>query len=202
MQQESRSAPDAEILTYVVASGDMRFIEINERTIFLRADPELGTVIRGEVPGCGQECFANLSQILLESVMSSGDSREANRTSQAAARFGRRLGRKLSEHFIRDYADQVGGASPDAAITILLNSMGVPFESELSGDVLRFTTAHCPLRTAASGAAMTLWVTPAHRAFVALVGTLLQGIAPGWILRKPDEVAPDPSLREIELVRG
>ena len=58
------------LLSYKIASSNMRYIEINEREIYLRQDPQLGIVLLGEVPFCGPDCNANLSQMLLEYTMS------------------------------------------------------------------------------------------------------------------------------------
>jgi len=40
---------DAPVFSYVLASADMRYIEIGEREIYLRHDPEAGLVFRGAI---------------------------------------------------------------------------------------------------------------------------------------------------------
>ena len=92
MLVENHTTKGDELFSYVVASGDMRFIEIAERVLFLRHDPERGLVIRGEVPECGPACYANLSHILLEHVMGHEDRHQAKQTAKAADQFGQRLG--------------------------------------------------------------------------------------------------------------
>ena len=72
------------LLSYVIASSNMRYIEINERDIYLRDDPQLGPVLRGEIPECGADCHANLSQMLLEQAMSCDDCRDQAATARHA----------------------------------------------------------------------------------------------------------------------
>jgi hypothetical protein len=57
------------LLRYPIASGDMKFIEVNQRDIYLRNDPASGIVLRGEIPDCGPGCYADLGQVILEYVM-------------------------------------------------------------------------------------------------------------------------------------
>ena len=66
---------------YLIASGDMRFIERTERSIVIIGEGDIDWVIRGEVEGCGEACHANLSQIFLEYLMSCegcGDQQEVD----------------------------------------------------------------------------------------------------------------------------
>ena len=46
-------ASQAPLFNYTLASADMRYIEVGERLIYLRTDPDRGPVIRGEIDGCG-----------------------------------------------------------------------------------------------------------------------------------------------------
>jgi hypothetical protein len=189
-----------ELFSYVVASGDMRFIEIGERDLYLRHLPELGPVIQGEVPECGPACYANLSQVFLEYVMGCEDCREAGRTAVAADNFGRRLGRELISLRYRGPNAKSGADALAEATTIVLNSLGAPLEAERSHDTLYYRLAFCPLHASAKKAALNLWTALAHRAFMALLETLLE-LAPGWTLRAPDERESDVPLREVIFTR-
>lgn len=197
MPVENLTNQGEELLSYVIASGDMRFIEINERTLFIRHDPKFGRVIHGEAPECGPECDANLSQVLLEYVMGCGDCREAELASEAADRFGQRVGWKLIENRYQEPVSEPRIETLADATTLVLNSMDVPFESDQTDAHLRFTLDYCPLRAAASKGGLNLWVAMAHRTFLALMETLAQSIAPEWPLRVPAERESDVPIREI-----
>ena len=41
MLKEGQAIHQGELLSYTIASGDMRYIEINKRDVYLRGDPQL-----------------------------------------------------------------------------------------------------------------------------------------------------------------
>ncbi len=192
---------EEELFSFVVASGDMRFIEICKRVLYLRSDPKLGQVIRGEMPDCGSESDTNLSQILLEYVMSCGDCRQAELAAKAADRFGWQLGQKFIDVYFGETAVESEIENLSKAMTVILNSLDVPFQIGHSDNQLQFTLAYCPLHTTASKTGLNLWVALAHRALIALVETLLQSLAPAWTLQSPTEPESDSPIREISFVR-
>jgi hypothetical protein len=198
---ENHTTEGEELLSYVVASGDMRFIGIAERSLFLRHDPELGQVIRGEVLECGPECNVNLSHILLEYVMSHEDRSEVKVAAEAADHFGQQLGQELIDLYDQEPADKPGIQALADSVTIVLNSMDVPMEFVQSGNLLRYTLAYCPLHATADKAGLNLWVALAHRSLIALIETLVHGLAPGWTLQSPAERESDMPLREILFAR-
>ena len=59
---------EAQLFTYAIASSELRYSAVHERTIFLRSDPD--PIVRGEICDSGSDCYANLSQVLLEYAMS------------------------------------------------------------------------------------------------------------------------------------
>ena len=66
MTSQADQTQDAHLLSYVIASADMRYVEVNRREVYLRQDPELGLIVRGEMEGCGPACYVDLNQVLLE----------------------------------------------------------------------------------------------------------------------------------------
>lgn len=192
---------DEKLFSYVIASGDMRFIEIGERDLFLHHVPESGPIILGEMPECGPDCHANLSQVFLEYVMGCEDCREAGRTAVAADNFGRRLGRKLIALRYQDPGDLAEVDALVDATAIVLNSLGAPLESSRSHNTLYFRLAFCPFHATAKKAALNLWIALAHRSFVALLESLLE-LAPGWTLRAPVERESDAPLSEVIFTRS
>ena len=201
MLVDNHTTKSDELFSYVVASGDMRFIEIAERVLFLREDPELGLVIRGEVPECGPDCYANLSYILLEHVMGYEDRHRAEQTAKAADQFGQRLGQEMIAIGILDTSSEHEVRALAEVLTIVVNSMDVPFDIDQSDNYLRFKLVHCPLHASAEKAGLNLWVPLAHRSLTAVIETLLKGFAPGWTLQSPVERETDEPLREILVSR-
>ncbi len=198
---ENSAAEGQGLFSYTVASGDMRHIGIAERTLFLRFDPRHRPFIRGEVPGCGSGCFADLSHVLLEYVMGCEDCREANLAWKSADRFGQRLGKALLSADLPEAANDTGAEALAGALRTVLNSMNVPFTVEDDSRFLRFALAYCPLHREATISGMTMWVALAHRAFVSLLETVIAGRAPGWSLETPAERESEVPLEAIVLAR-
>ena len=176
------------LLSYVIASSNMRYIEINERDIYLRDDPQLGPVLRGEIPECGADCHTNLSQMLLEQAMSCDDCRDQAATARHVDHFGERLGEQLiAAH---------SGNLPEM-MTIILNSMDVSFEKVVTAVSLQFNLAHCPIQKVATSSASNLWTASARRAFVTLCSSVVQALAPEWMLTHPTFSDIDKPLDKI-----
>ena len=199
---ENHITKGEEILSYVIASGDMRCIDIAERVLFVRHDPGLGLVIRGELPDCVPGSYVDLSYILLEYVMSCDDRREAELTAKAADNFGQLLGQKIIDLCDLESSGKTTIEALSTAVIIVLNSMNVPFETDQSNNLLRFRLVHCPLHAVASKSGLSLWLALAHRSLVTLIETLLHGLAPEWRLVSPAERESDEPLQEILFTRN
>jgi hypothetical protein len=201
MLTTSREAQGEQLLSYAIASGNMRHIQINERDVYLRSDPQLGPIVVGEVPECGPDCNANLSQMLLEYTMSCEDCRDQATTARYIDHFGDDLGEKL---IARLYDVVPETADPDRlseVMDIILNSMGVAFQKDLTVDHLRYDLAHSPIHEAARNSGLNLWVAPAHNAFVALCNRVLQTLAPEWELVQPAEAETEVPLDTVLIAR-
>lgn len=188
---------EAHLLSYIIASSDMRYIQINEREVYLRHDPDLGLVIRGEVPGTGPDLNANLSYMLLEFSMSCEDCRDRIMTAESAERFGEHLGQVFIAKLYQEApevftADQLAGA-----FEIILNSMGVAFKKELTDKQLRYDLARSPLHEAAGKTGLVLQVAMAQRAFVAMCKSILRVMALDWTLAQPTEPESEAPLLQI-----
>jgi len=185
------------LLSYVIASSDMRYIEINEREIYLRDDPQRGLVMQGEIPECGPDCYANLSQVLLEFAMCCEDCGDHAMTAAQVELFGVRLGERLLANL---YSALIVPPDIDRLtqiIEILLNSLGVSFKKEMMADYLRYELAYCPIRAVAQKSGLSLWVAPARRAFVALCSYVVQTVAPERVLVQPSYSDTDTPLDKL-----
>ena len=179
----------------------MRYIEINEREVYLRHDPRLGLILQGEVPQCGPDCNANLSQMLLEYTMACEDCRDQAMTAKLVDQFGDHLGEELMA--------KLYGSSPlspdidhvSETMDIILNSMGVAFQKDRKADQLHYDLAYCPIHEAARNSGLNLWVATAHRAFVALCNYVLQALAPEWTLVQPSDPETDVPLDYILIAK-
>ena len=96
----SASQPQESLLySYRIASGDMKYIEINTREIYLRRDPTAGPVLRGEIPECGASCHATLSRVFLEYAMSCRGLEDSSEVLENVIQFGELLGERLVASF-------------------------------------------------------------------------------------------------------
>jgi hypothetical protein len=197
MQTAAPSTQESQLLSYVIASSDMRYIEVNRRNVYLHHDLELGLVIRGEIPGTLPSCDAGLAFMLLEYAMSCQDCKDRPMTAAAVDRFGERLGQALIDKTQPYIVETTPTDRLIRTFEILLRSMGSRYTLHLAPDEIYFTLADCPLHAAAGQTALNLQVAMAHRAFVALCDVALATLAPDWVRLKPAERETEKPLLEM-----
>jgi len=194
-------ASDTPLFNYTIASADMRYIEIGERVLYLRADPEHGLHVRGEIPGCGPGCYVDLSQVFLEFTMSCEGCREEDVVDEALVYFGERLGTLLSS---RLYPDEKKDAAVDRLVGMfdcIFRSMNVPYSMEQEQSRLHYSFASCPFCDNEAYAGFTRSMDMARLGFVSLCESILHNIAPGWVLEKPAKTDINNPLLEVVLIR-
>jgi hypothetical protein len=201
MPERMDEIQDTPLFAYVIASADMRYIEINERQIFLRKDPLVGYLVRGEIPGCGAGCYADLSQIFLEYTLSCEGCRDRPVAEESSAHFGQRLGRILANRLAQDSPDSPSIDRLTGALECLLNSMNVPYDLEQMENRLYYTLSYCPIRESAQATGIKRGESIAQRGFTALCESLVRDIAADWTVLKPSAIETDQPLLEIEIVR-
>ena len=201
MSEKKVKIKEAPLLAYVIASADMRYIEINEREIYIRQDPVVGMVVRGEISGCGAGCYADLSQIFLEYAMSCEGCSDQTEGEKSVTRFGARLGAILAARLSEDYIGLSTIDQLSQAFEFILNSMAVPFTLERTDRNLRYTLAHCPLCESGKKTGLSREMALARLGFAVLCESILRSFAPDWSLLKPSIQAPEPTLLEIVLTR-
>lgn len=190
---------EIQLFKYVIASADMWYNAIDERTIYLRNDPELGPVIRGEVCGCGPGCHANLSQVLLEYAVSCKGCQDKDKAGGLVECAGERVGRILAARLYQDAPEDHPEAQVAAAFQFILRSMGVPFEVTQTPGLIRYQLAFCPLHETARRNGLVSGIPPARRGFVAICESMLANLAPDWQLTRPDKFTTAAPLLEIIL---
>jgi hypothetical protein len=198
----SHASSELPLYTYVIASGDMRYIEINQRNLFLRHDPNLGLILRGELPGCGAGCYADLSQVLLEYAMTCEGCKSPQEACEYVAGFGRRLGELLAQQLIAELASLPPEDLLPACLEFLLKSMLVPYTSQHSPQRLAYTLEYCPLCASGSASGMERELVMARYGFAALCKNLVAGLSPAWILVTPTEQEAEQELLSVVLERA
>jgi len=187
---DPRLVSEDRLLSFAIASSDMWYSEIGQREIYLRREPQRGLYLQGEIPECGPDCYANLSEVLLEYCCGCEQCGGHTGTASLVCPFADRLGRQLMAklHDLVPEAPDIDRVS--AIMDIILSSMDVAFEKVLTADGLRYDLAAPPIRKAASGSRLSglyQWGTLAQRAFVALSSFVVGAAAPGWVFVPPSE---------------
>jgi hypothetical protein len=189
---ETLDIQDAPVFSYPLASGDMRYIEIGERDIYLRKDPTSGTVFRGEISGCGPECFVELNEILLEYAMSCEGCREEDIAAEEVAHFGENLGKILLETTRDDIAKLTKSEQIANSFRCILNSMNSKYTEQINSSYLEYSLDCCPLRECAKDTGLNRSVELAQISFVALCRQIIRSLAPNLALVEPTEKGDNP----------
>ena len=176
---------DAPVFSYRIASGDMRYIEIGVRDVYLRNDPEAGLIFRGEIAGCGPECFDNLSEIFLEYALSCEGCLDPEVTLEEVVHFGRHLADILLNSLRTDLAKRTPEDKLSLAFECILNSMGANYTVDRQPGQLSYALSCCPLSDCAERTGLRRSVEMGLAAFIALCKQMIQALAPEWELQQP-----------------
>jgi hypothetical protein len=201
MPGNTDKASDAPLFNYALASADMRYIEIGERVIYLRKEPERGLVLRGEIPGCGPGCFVDLSQIFLEFPMSCEGCREQGIVEEAVTFFGGRLGTVLSSRIFPPGTREPADVRLPRIFDCVFNSLDIPFLLEKSSGRLHYILRYCPFCDKDEHAGFTRTMEMARLGFIALIESILHNVAQDWTLEKPTRKQISYPLLEVILSR-
>jgi hypothetical protein len=186
-----------QILTYQIASREMRYEIENERTVYLQGGPETGFILYGKIPDAADVSSVNLAQVLLEFAMSwqapPGDQSEAWRHLE---HFGRHIGEAL--------ADQIEQTMPVSsvlqraahALEDIFRSLDAPIANQQETEnELRYELDQCPLHLAAEVGGMSREARPAHHALNAMFQGLVAAIDPGLRVQLTDRPNARPVIR-------
>jgi hypothetical protein len=192
---------DRRLLSYVVASGDMRHIPINERELYLRDIPDRGILVQGEIPGCGADCNINLSQVLFEYAVSCEDCKDHIASAEMELRFGRHLGQVLTTEIESVMVGESSESQFEKLMAIVLRSMDAQYSVDGDGYYLRYDLYDCPIQRTASEPGYTLRLPVVHLGFAALCEAIVNGLAPSWQLIKPLVEENELPLGEVHFAR-
>lgn len=201
MSFRSEQASDSPLFNYTIASADMRYIEIGERVLYLRTDPDLGTIVRGEIPGCGSGCYIDLSQVFLEFTMSCEGCREQDVVEEALVYFGERLGTLISTRLYPDDGQEQAVERLMGVFNCVLRSMKIPYSLEQQPDRLHYSFPSCPFCDYEAYAGFTRSMDMARLGFIALTESILQNVALGWVLEKPTKNDIKNQLLDVLIIR-
>lgn len=193
---ETQEAP---VFSYIIASADMRYIEVGEREIYLRNNPKAGLIYQGEIPGCGPGCHIDLSAILLEYVMSCEGCKEQGLALKEVVRFGEQLGDILAARTQPELAGLSASTRLASVFKCVLNSMHATFTEETKGDYLEYSLECCPVSDCAESSGHGRSVELALSAFVALCNSLVKTLAPDWVLSQPSPENATQPIHKIVL---
>ena len=142
---DQEAAPSSrELFRYIIASGEMRYIERTERLLYLEKIPEAGWIVRGVIPGCGPSCDAGLGQVIVEFIMSCGGL--AEETLQAALRvFAQKNAASIVEGISTGRADLEFDGLIDQTLDCLFQSLGGEYELETDERSYTSRFDNCPL---------------------------------------------------------
>ncbi len=189
------------VFSYALASADLRYIEIGEREIYLRSDPDKGLVFRGEIPGCGPDCYVDLSEILLEYAMSCEGCSRPELASEMLNHFGDHLGHVYVDNALQENQELDPAGKISAALNCTLNSMGAKFTEDKQARRIEYSLDCCPLSECAKDTGLNRSVEMAYLTFIALCNGLMSRLAPEWTLVHPSAVEINIPMHQILITR-
>ena len=202
MPASTEKASEAPLFNYTLASADMRYIEIGERLIYLRMDPDRGPILRGEIEGCGAACHVDLSQIFLEFTLSCEGCRQEDVVEEALIYFGERLGNLLSARIYPDQETISENERLAGIFNCIMNSISLPFSMDQETASIHYRLYKCPFSENEQFAGFYRSIEMARLGFISLCESVLKNQAPGWVLAKPTRNEISNPLKEVLLVRS
>ena len=147
---QTLNSPDVPVFSYIISSADMRHIEIEKTNIYLRTDQDGVLIFQGKVSGSRPGFFIDLSEILLQYVMSCEGCKEQEVALHEVVRFG--------EHLV----DLPGAEKLQVVFKSVLNSMDVSYSLDSNENQLEYALDCCPIRGCASKTGLGRSVELAH----------------------------------------
>ncbi len=190
---------DTRLLQYIVASADMKYIEVGEREVYLKQNVETGFLVQATLVGSDRTCCIDLAQILLEYSMTCEGHRDLQARNNQADQFGDHLGHLIAMKLLEKTSLRSASGQVFLVFETILNSMNVSYSRFETPSRILYSLDTCPLHKAAQGLVIGRDMPLAYQAFVALCAGALRTVAPGWAIVKPKANGTNPNLSEVVL---
>jgi hypothetical protein len=157
----------------------------NERTVYLKGDPETGYSLYGQIPGTTEASAVNLAEVLLEFAMTwsaPGDPSEARRQMQV---FGGHIGEALATESARVKPLNGGLGRAAVALEDVFRSLDASFACCQTKSVVNFQLDQSPLRHAAEVTGLEQEAELAQHAYNAICQSLVGAIDPDLLVQLP-----------------
>lgn len=195
------TSTQSQIFRYVIASGEMRFIERDERWVHLSEREPTGLAVWGEIPECGEACHADLGLLLLEHSMSCEGCQSPEERKDADHAFGDSVAGALADRIARLHPKADPDARARSAIRVLVNSIRseAPAQITPSGGA---SFADCPLCATARANGVVRDLEQVHRAFYDLVDKIIAAVGAFMYLHRGEFSPESDHPLQFELKAG
>jgi hypothetical protein len=189
-----------ELFRYIIASGEMRFIERTERVLLLVDDPRLGWLVRGVIPGCGSTCDANLAQVILEFIMSCEGLDEE--TADSALRlFAHKNAANIVAHIKQEHPAASLTDLFELTLSCLIRSLGGSLVVKAEGKHYSGDFDGCPLCSEMAESGLTRGGEDAHKVVADLARALVHKLDPSANVKIPDRHTQTDHELSVEVIR-
>lgn len=155
---------------YRITSKEMRSLDQNIRRIYLGVNEDGLTVVWGEVPGCGEECNTNLSELILEFIMSCEGCKDPDVLDQYQEIFCSKISNALSDQLQTVDAENQLRSLFEILFASMEGEYAIPEDMRTSP--LGFE--RCPICVASTRMGMQRGLDQAHGTYFKLIQQLVQ----------------------------
>lgn len=170
------------IASYIIASADMYYEEMNRRIIYVQDDPKSGFQIWGEIPGGGAVTAVGLCEVFLEYALTCEARSDAAAALGQIDAFGQILGFALAKYLKESTPLGIAENLGACALECALESMNAHFTIEHVDNELHYTLDDSPLHTAAERTGMGREVELAQRGIDALCHSIVNATDPELVV--------------------
>lgn len=190
---------DTLLFSFPIASGDLRFIEVNSREIHLIQLENSSIIIRGEISGCGSGCHIDLSEIFLEFAVSCKGCQDHKEAEDMVNNLGFHLADQVFQHLEQAAANKTIEQQILFTFECLMNSISTKHKTQQDGTDIIILFDQCPFTVAARTSGLDRGLALAYTGFISLCIQSLNLITPNWKLFYPPDFEQNGGLLKIIL---
>ena len=195
------AADETLVFRYIISSTEMRHIERAERCVYLALAPDGRLHLRGEIPGCGEACHAELATLLLEYAMSCEGSPNADFWPSASRAFAGPISEAIAAAIAEHHPTATGEERGRLALEALLVPKEGAVASPPAGGRGSYQFAACPLCQAAASGGTQRVAGMAHELFQQVCRTTVETAAPAWTVSFDDDLRRAGHALRLQLTR-